>query len=257
MMRSSIKQLRLRYAGTCACGQEVPAGTYAGWNSALRQVTCPSCLGGPTAAAPEKPQQVSVAGESLQREYERRSTKREERVRSAHPRIGGLILALSEEPASTRAFKVGAEGERKAARQIQDRCGPEVLFLLNRALGRGRRDGDIDVIAIGPAGVHVADVKHYKNQKVEVRRSGGLFSAVKEQLFIGGRDKTSLLDSMARQLDAVRTALADLPGGDALRSASGSRVRRCRSALCSQRHGSAGSRASAPRTPPAGSARRE
>ncbi len=135
-------------------------------------------------------------------------------MRAAHPRIGGLILALSEEPASTRAFKVGAEGERKAAQRIQDRCGPEVLFLLNRSLGRGRRDGDIDVIAIGPAGVHVADVKHYKDQKVEVRRSGGLFSSVKEQLYIGGRDKTSLLDSMARQLDAIRTALASLPGGE-------------------------------------------
>ena len=91
-----------------------------------------------------------------------------------------------------------------------------MLFLLNRSLGRGRRDGDIDVIAIGPAGVHVADVKHYKDQKVEVRRSGGLFSSVKEQLYIGGRDKTSLLDSMARQLEAVRTALADLPGGEAV-----------------------------------------
>ena len=153
-----------------------------------------------------------------QREYERRSAKREERIRSAHPRLGGFLLAVTNEPASTRAFKIGAEGERKAAERLLGRCSDEVAFLLNRSLGRGRRDGDIDVLAIGPAGVYVADVKHYKDKKVEVRRSGGLLSVRREQLYIGGRDRTSLLDSVSKQLDAVRTALATLPGADRSRS---------------------------------------
>jgi hypothetical protein len=43
---------------------------------------------------------------------------------------------------------------------------------------------------------------------LEVRRSGGLFSPRVERLFIGGRDKTSLLDGLAGQVDAVRAVLA-------------------------------------------------
>jgi hypothetical protein len=152
-------------------------------------------------------------GASLQREYDRRVAKRDARVRSKHPRIGGLLLALTDEPASTRAFKVGADGERLAAKRVQELCGKDVLFLLNRRLGVGRRDGDVDMVAVGPGGVYVVDVKLYKGRTVEVRRTGGLFSAVKEQLFIGGRDKTSVLDSLARQLDAVRNAMLDFPGG--------------------------------------------
>ena len=34
------------------------------------------------------------AGASAQREYERRKAKREERIRTAHPKLGGLILAV-------------------------------------------------------------------------------------------------------------------------------------------------------------------
>lgn len=46
---------------------------------------------------------VGVAGGSAQREYERRKDRRESRIREAHPRIGGLILALSDDPQSTKA----------------------------------------------------------------------------------------------------------------------------------------------------------
>ncbi|MCX6433820.1 MAG: nuclease-related domain-containing protein [Actinobacteria bacterium] len=127
--------------------------------------------------------------------------------------MGGLLLAIVGESASTTAFRIGAEGERKAAERILGRCGPEVGFLLNRRLGPGRRDGDVDMIAITAAGVHVIDIKHYKGAKVEVRTSGGLFSPRAERLFIGGRDRTSLLDSMDRQCEAVRLALATIEGG--------------------------------------------
>jgi hypothetical protein len=87
-----------------------------------------------------------------------------------------------------------------------------VLFLLNRGLGHGRRDGDIDVVAVGPAGVYVVDVKRYNNKEVTVRRSGGLFSPTREQLVIAGRDRTTLLASLVKQQAAVSHALADFPG---------------------------------------------
>jgi hypothetical protein len=152
-------------------------------------------------------------GASLLREYARRSSARDKRVRDKHPRIGGFLLAVTSEPHSTTAFKTGAEGERRVAARLEKDAGQAVLFLHNRRLGTGRRDGDVDHIAVAPSGVFVIDAKRYKDKKVEVRRTGGLFSAAKEQLFIGGRDRTVLLDSLARQLAAVRAALDLVPGG--------------------------------------------
>ena len=66
----------------------------------------------------------------------------------------------------------GAEGEAKAAERILGRAGDNALFLHNRLLGPDRRDGDIDLLAVTPAGVVVIDVKHHKDAKVEVRSSG-------------------------------------------------------------------------------------
>ena len=145
------------------------------------------------APPPPPPVQIGVAGASLDREYQRRVAKREHDVRKRHPRIGGVILALTDDPQTTKAFRSGARGEQQAAARITERCGTRVLFLLNRKLGKGRRDGDIDMIAITAGGVHVIDVKRYQDATVEVRRSGGLFRQVSEQLYIGGRDRTHLL----------------------------------------------------------------
>jgi hypothetical protein len=121
--------------------------------------------------------------------------------------------ARRSEPQSTTAFKTGAEGERRVAARLEKDAGETALFLHNRRLGAGRRDGDVDHIAVAPSGVYVIDAKRYNDKKVEVRRAGGLFSPAKEQLFIGGRDRTVLLDSVARQLAAVRAALDLAPGG--------------------------------------------
>jgi hypothetical protein len=93
------------------------------------------------------------------------------------------------------------------ASRLAELSGPGVLFLHNRLLGPGRRDDDVDHIALTAGGVYVIDAKHYKNAKVEVRRSGGLFSPAREQLMVNGRDRSKLLDSVARQAAAVRTAL--------------------------------------------------
>ncbi|MEI6623630.1 MAG: nuclease-related domain-containing protein, partial [Actinomycetes bacterium] len=145
------------------------------------------------------PQEAGDPGASLQAEYDKRKRVREERIRAAHPKLGGLILGLSDDPQSTRAFAAGAAGERAAAAALEKRCGDSVLFLHNRRLHSSSR-GDIDHVAVTGNGVWVIDTKHYKGKKVEVRRSGGLFSERREQLFIGGRDNTKLLVSVAKQV---------------------------------------------------------
>lgn len=124
------------------------------------------------------------------------------------------MVALGGERQTTRAFKIGAAGERMAADWILDRAGPDVLFLRNRSLGPGRRDGDVDMVVIGPSGVFIVDVKNYAaDAAVSVRHRGGLVRPAREQLMVGGRDRTSLLVSLRRQMAAVQTALASYPGG--------------------------------------------
>ncbi len=59
-----------------------------------------------------------VAGQSARREHERRRAKRENAVRSAHPRLGRLMLAVSEEPQSTAAWARGAVGEEKLGARL-------------------------------------------------------------------------------------------------------------------------------------------
>jgi hypothetical protein len=249
--------MKLRYAGVCACGVELAAGTRAGWDKAARRVLCEACaaaltagpaadsarltpmeppspgLGGvsearsssggvdgplgPGHALGEQPVDVGRPGSSLEQEYQRRRQARHDRVRGKYPRLGRLFLALSDEPASTKAFATGAQGERRIASRLEKDCGEEVLFLHNRKLGNGRRDGDIDHVAIAPSGIYVIDAKRYQNAAVRVRRTGGFLSPVKEQLMVAGRDRTKLLDGCAKQLAAVVGALAGHPHAEGVR----------------------------------------
>lgn len=203
-MSDDIKQLRLRYPGKCAlCGVAVAAGTRAGYDGVAKRVICLDCL--PLAQA--LPLDPGTPGGSLDREYERRRKSREARVRGRFPRAGGLLLALSGEPESTKAFARGAEGERRLAARLEQLCGDDVLFLHNRQRGRSGRSGDIDHIAVTASGVYVVDAKHYKDAKVTVRRTGGIVRSAREQLIVRGRDKTHLVESLNKQYVAVVDAI--------------------------------------------------
>ena len=105
------------------------------------------------------------AGASLTREYDRLLAKRDERVRARLPRLGPLLLAVFDESQSTKAFKQGAEGERRAVKRLLESSGDDVHFLVNRKLGRCRRDGDIDVIAVSSSGA-----SSYEGCRSSVRR---------------------------------------------------------------------------------------
>jgi hypothetical protein len=213
----AVRVMALRRPGTCECGAQLAAGTQAGWDRELRVVVCMDCLMDVTAEAsppelPEEPSPLEVdigdPGGSLQAQYERRAGAREARVRERFPRMGGFLLGVFGDPASTTAFSKGAEGERRVAARLAKFSGPGVLFLHNRKLGRGRRDGDVDHMALTAGGVYVIDAKHYKNAKVRVRRSGGLFSPVREQLMVNGRDRSKLMASVSRQHEAVCEAVS-------------------------------------------------
>jgi hypothetical protein len=204
--------LALRRADVCAgCSACLAPGTRAAWDATSRTVSCLSCADAlaATLSAPHQIDQPALGGASAQREYERRSQRREQQVRSRHPKLAGLVLALSKEPVSTRVWAQGARGERAVAAKLDELAGEHVAVLHDRAIRRldGRLTrANIDHIAIAASGVWVIDAKTHHGA-LEVRRSGGLFNPRVERLFIGGRDRTSLLEGLAGQVAAVAAEL--------------------------------------------------
>ncbi|MBK5306855.1 MAG: NERD domain-containing protein [Frankiaceae bacterium] len=204
-----MKVLALRRPDTCAtCSAELAVGVRACWDAATKSVRCLSCSEQPTEApAPDICEQR--AGGSAQREYERRSGRREQRIRADHPRLGRLILALSEEPASTRVWAQGAAGER-AVGAVLDEIAGEYAVVLHDRLQR-RSDGratraNLDHMAVAATGVWVIDAKTHQGS-LEVRRSGGWFSPTVEQLVIRGRDQTHLVHGVQKQVASVAAEL--------------------------------------------------
>jgi hypothetical protein len=237
--RVDVKVMSLRYDGICSCGAAVTAGTRAGYDRVAKRVVCPGCLSTPnhpvsavgqheSAIAPPPAQAAEVApsvvtgmhaaappsvepgraGASAIAEFERRSAKREATIRARHPKLGGLILALSDDPSTTRVWKTGGIGEQKVGAALDGLGGDSVLVLHDRKIPGSR--ANIDHIAVGPAGIFVIDAKRYVDAKVEVRRSGGLLSPVTERLVVRGRDQTKLVAGLAAQVSAVYEVLDGL-----------------------------------------------
>ena len=210
------KLMSLRYAGTCAvCGAALAAGTRAAYFRGTSTVRCLACHSGAAAAPPSvstvaasEPVADAVvagaAGSSARREYERRSAKREARIREAHPRIGGFLLAIAEEPHSTTAWARGARGEEILGQGLDSLEPRGVRILHDRRIPRTR--ANIDHIAVGPTGVHVIDAKRYKGRPA-LRVEGGIIRPRIQKLMVGSRDCTRLVEGMHKQLEVVRAAL--------------------------------------------------
>ena len=111
------KRMQLRYAGVCSlCGIVLPARTEAIYERATKTVRCVDCSKTegstegappaevhPTSVVPAPESDAGVAGSSARREYERRKTKDEERLRQKWGKLGGIAVALSDEKQSTKA----------------------------------------------------------------------------------------------------------------------------------------------------------
>jgi hypothetical protein len=219
------KQMALRRSDRCAvCSHDLPAGTRAEWNSELKEVICLDCVasrpatpagtppGGPEQVAPaDEPIDVGVAGVSARKEYARRQAKRDRQLEQkwGTGRIGKIAKALSDDPQSTRAWKDGAVGEERVAAVLHERLGDSAVLLHDRKVPGTR--GNLDHIAVASSGVWIIDAKRYKG-KVEKRDKGGWFKS-DIRLYVGGRDRTKLIEAMGWQHDAVFAVLAleDVP----------------------------------------------
>jgi hypothetical protein len=149
---------------------------------------------------------LGVAGGSTMREYERRQRTREERIRQRWGQLGGLILALTSDPTTTRVWQRGSLGESKLAAALGKLDRDDVIVLHDRRVPHTR--GNIDHVVVSPSGVYVVDAKRYTGE-VRVRDVSSLFRPPDRRLFVGRRDCSRLAGAMGWQVDAVRTALGD------------------------------------------------
>lgn len=195
---------RVKFDGVCdRCGVALLKGAVAQYDRSTRTIRCVVCPSEPAAQEIE-PLESGEAGGSARREYERRRSSREARVKANFGnRLGGILLAVTSEPQSTRAWATGARGEGILGEVLAN--VPGVIVLNDRRIPRSR--ANIDHIVIGPAGLFVIDAKKYKGL-IKVRDRGGLFRR-DDRLYVGRRDCSALVDGLARQVDAVELALDD------------------------------------------------
>lgn len=210
--------MRLRYPGTCrVCDSTLPAKAEAIYESETKTVRCVTHdhldLSTPVASEAEPPpaQQpetvdVGVPGASARREFERRRLQREERIRTAHPKIGGLIHALTDEPQRTTAWDLGAVGEEQLGQRLNKLANENLRVLHDRRIPGTR--ANIDHIAVTPTGVCVIDAKKYRGRP-HLQVQGGFLRPRVERLRVGTRDCTRLVDGVIKQLTVVRDHIPD------------------------------------------------
>ena len=237
-MPVSARLITLSWDGTCdGCGRPVPRGERAWWVPGKPTVTCLACRPAPAdsaaveaSAAPpgggaggrrherdggrrdvaagtagqEQEIDRGVAGRSALGVNRRRHANREQRIRERWGRLAGLVLALSEDPQSTRAWERGSTGESKLAQSLAKLERDDVIVLHDRRVPGSR--ANIDHIVVCPSGVFVVDAKLYTGE-VHVKDVGGLFRGRDLRLFVGRRDRTDLAVGMARQVEATKAAL--------------------------------------------------
>jgi hypothetical protein len=243
MTSVSQRLIPLRRVDKChACGVDQPPGTRAWWDGAAKAVTCTAChdtsdpkssdfgparepdvsslgdpppSGTPEGVAHRADTRLPVAagsgpaGGSADRKHQRLRDRREQRVRAAHPRIGGLLLALFDDPQTTTAWAVGAEGERHVGARLDATQGAGIVVLHDRRIPG--RPANIDHLAVGPAGVYVIDTKRHRGLVAAKDMGGWRRSDVR--LFVGKRDRTKLVEGIAHQVATVTGVLSRLPVG--------------------------------------------
>jgi hypothetical protein len=135
--------------------------------------------------------------------------RRRSRLAAARGRPARLVAVIAgpcaEEQlliAQEKRWSTGAAGERTIGEMLARRCA-DVPVLHDLRLPASR--ANIDHVAVAASGVHVIDTKRYRG-KIEVSRP----LRGEAKLKIAGRDHSSLIDGLERQVTAVSAVLAEL-----------------------------------------------
>jgi Nuclease-related domain len=191
------RKLRLRYPATCAsCGIALSKGAEAVWDPASKTVTCLACV-------PDGQVDSGTPGASAAAEGARRTERKVDEVRRKY---GDHAAEVAREMAGRDAaasWRRGSEGESWLAHHIDQEVGDRVIALHDRLIPGTR--GNVDHIFVSQTGVWVVDAKAYKGKVV--RREIGPLWRRDNELYIGGRNRTSLAKGVVRQVDAAIAAL--------------------------------------------------
>lgn len=213
------KRMRLRYAGVCrVCGFALPAKAEAIYERSSKTVRCvahegsvdephpPAPIVDPSVPAPAVVVAPGTPGASARREFERRQSNREDRIRTKHPRIGGLIHALSDDLQSTKTWDIGAQGEERLGNRLNELASDALCVLHDRRIPGSK--ANIDHLAVTRTGIYVIDAKRYKGRP-HLTVEGGLLRPRREKLLVGTRDCTKVIDGVLNQVAVVRRLIGD------------------------------------------------
>lgn len=159
-------------------------------------MTCLAC-------APGNRVVEGAAGTSAAAEGRRRVEQRVERVRRQY---GDHAAVVAEEVAKrdvNETWGKGSEGEGRLARYIEREVGDRIIALHDRLIPGTRVN--IDHLFVAPTGVWLVDSKAHKGKVV--RREVGPLWRRDHEVYVGGRNRTSLAKRVERQLDAVIAAV--------------------------------------------------
>jgi hypothetical protein len=139
--------------------------------------------------------------------YDKLHAKRQVEVKQRFGRrLGGVYLALSDEPQSTQAWRVGSKGERALGQYLESLHDDSRVIVLHDRRIPGSR-ANIDHIAICRSGIYAIDAKNYTGKVQRIDR-GGWFST-DLRLYVGRRDCTKFVSGMEKQVAAIKSALGD------------------------------------------------
>lgn len=189
-----LEQGALPRAADCGdCGRSLQTGDEALHDTALTEVLCLECVSLDTVHC------LGTPGAGARREHERRLGRNHTQVRTRHPRLGGVIIALSEDPQHVRAWQIGAVGEEEFGRRLSGCAGPQLKVLRDRKVPRSA--ANIDHLTVTPEAVWIIDAKRYRG-RVETRGGLGWLGRSDPQAAGAGGDRSV---AGRRRREAART----------------------------------------------------
>jgi Nuclease-related domain len=199
--------IRLRYGAKCVvCFRVLEPGTKAEWNSRRKVAICLPCVSGRASSPVSQP---SEAGRSARAEGVRRRSRQQARLaaeREARPLLGRLRQAMSPERDAGAAWDKGGEGEARLAESLNEIVDEGSIHALHDRRIPGSR-ANIDHLLVAATGIWVVDAKWYQGLiKREYR--GSVFSG-HNVLSVRGRDRSSLIQGVHKQVEAVGRSLQD------------------------------------------------
>jgi hypothetical protein len=158
---------------------------------------------------PELAIDTGQPGASARAEFERRQRADDARRQAVFGRyLSPVVKLVAGERQTTRAWSQGGRGEERVGHLLSKAVGLDGVVLHDRSIPG--RSSNIDHIAIVPSGVWVIDTKQYTG-RVQQRDLGSWFVS-RPALFVNGRNRSSLIGGVLRQVDRVEPLVeADVP----------------------------------------------